>query len=192
MKLNTTLFKEVKDIIEQGKNQIAVSINTTLTSTYWHIGRLINQNILKQKRAEYGEQVVKNLSKELTKEYGRGWSAKHLRHCLRFAETFPDLQIISALWRQLSWSHFKSLIYIKNEQERSFYLQMCITEKWSTRTLDKKIDSMLFQRTAISKKPEKLVKSELEKLDSNENVSPDLVFRDHYLKFRRTFFRVNQ
>ena len=124
---------------------------------------------------------MKNLSKELTNEYGKGCSSKHLRHCLRFAETFPDLQIVSALWRQLSWSHFKSLIYITNEQERSFYLQMCITEKWSTRTLDKKIDSMLFQRTAISKKPEKLVKSELEKLDGNENVSPDLVFRNHYV-----------
>ncbi|MDA3912183.1 MAG: PDDEXK nuclease domain-containing protein [Bacteroidales bacterium] len=178
---NINLFHEVKSIIEQGKQKIALSINANLTSTYWHIGRLINQNILKEKRAEYGEQIIANLSKALTREYGKGWSSKHLRHCLRFAETFPDLQIVSALWRQLSWTHFKSLIYLNDNTERAFYLHMCINEKWSTRELNRKIDSMLFQRTAISKKPETLVRSELEKLDKNEQVSPDLVFRDHYV-----------
>jgi predicted nuclease of restriction endonuclease-like (RecB) superfamily len=180
-KLNTKLFAEIKALIEEGRKQIAFSINVNLTATYWNIGQTINKSLLNRKRAEYGEQVVKNLSQQLTLEFGKGWSAKHLRHCLRFAETFSDFQIVSALWRHLSWSHFKSLMYINDELERNFYVQMCIVEKWSTRALDRKIDSMLFQRTAISKKPEKLVKSELEKLKKNEDFSPDLIFRDHYV-----------
>lgn len=103
---NINLFHEVKAIIDQGKQKIALSINANLTATYWHIGRLINQNILKEKRAEYGEQIIKNLSKELTREYGKGWSSRHLRHCLHFTETFPDHQIVSALWRQLRWNFY--------------------------------------------------------------------------------------
>jgi predicted nuclease of restriction endonuclease-like (RecB) superfamily len=121
------------------------------------------------------------LSVELTKEYGRGWSEKQLRHCLRFAETFADFEIVSALQRQLSWTHFKTIIYLKTELEREFYAQMCLLENWNTRTLQKKIDSMLFERTAISKKPDELARLELGQLREEDKLTPDLVFRDHYV-----------
>ena len=117
----------------------------------------------------------------MTTEYGRGWSEKQVRHCVRFAETFPDKEIVYAVSRELSWTHFRMLIYLNDEISRSFYLQMAKIEKWSTRTLKDKIDSMLFERTAISKKPEVQIKEELKKLESNKELSPDFVFRDPYI-----------
>lgn len=175
------LFLEIKEIIQNAKEKVARTINTTLTATYWYIGKRINDEVLENKRAGYGKEIVKTLSVELTKEYGRGWSEKQLRHCLRFAETFADFEIVSALQRQLSWTHFKTIIYLKTELQREFYAQMCLLENWNTRTLQKKIDSMLFERTAISKKPDELARLELGQLREEDKLTPDLVFRDHYV-----------
>ncbi len=179
--LTKNLFSEIKRLIEKSRESVAVAVNTELTSMYWNIGKRINENVLKNKRAEYGKQIVASLALQLTEEYGKGWSAKHLQHCLRFAETFSDLQIVSALQRQLSWTHLKIIMYLKTELERDFYTQMCRIEKWSTRTLQKKINSMLFERTAISKKPEELAKLELKELKEEDKLSPDLVFKNHYV-----------
>ncbi len=175
------LFSEIKELIDAGRQNVAQYVNSTLTRTYWLVGQHINRNILKNKRANYGEATVSTLSGLLTQEYGKGWSTKHLRHCLHFVETFPDEEIVSTLWRQLSWSHFKILMYCENELERDFYAHMCRIENWSVRTLRNKVDSLLFERTAISKQPEKLAKDELQKLKDNDYLSPDLVFRDHYV-----------
>ncbi|WP_366512680.1 DUF1016 N-terminal domain-containing protein [Lunatimonas sp.] len=73
--------------------------------------------------------IIVNLSKQLTREYGKGWSAKHLQNCLRIMETFPDEQFVSTLWRQLSWSHFKVLMYLDSDLKRDFYIEMCRLEK---------------------------------------------------------------
>ncbi len=175
------LFLEIKEIIQNAKEKVARTINVALTATYWHIGKRINNEVLKNRRAGYGKEIIKTLSAELTKEYGRGWSEKQLRHCLRFAETFADFEIVSALQRQLSWTHFKTIIYLKTELQREFYAQMCLLENWNTRTLQKKIDSMLFERTAISKKPDELARLELGQLREEDKLTPDLVFRDHYV-----------
>ncbi len=175
------LFLEIKEIIQNAKEKVARTINVALTATYWHIGKRINNEVLKNRRAGYGKEIIKTLSAELTKEYGRGWSEKQLRHCLRFAETFDDFEIVSALQRQLSWTHFKTIIYLKTELQREFYAQMCLLENWNTRTLQKKIDSMLFERTAISKKPDELARIELGQLREEDKITPDLVFRDHYV-----------
>ncbi len=178
---NPHLFEVIKRLIDEARKQVAQTVNTGLTATYWNIGKRIKDDILKNKRAEYGKQIVATLSQQLMDEYGRGWSAKQLQHCLRFAEAFPDFQIVSALWRQLNWTHFKTIMYLKTDLERDFYAQMCRVEKWSTRTLQKKIDGMLFDRTAISKKPEELAKLELKTLEEDGKLSPDLVFKDHYV-----------
>ena len=130
--------------------------------------------------SDLGKEVVKSLSRNLTEEYGKGWSEKQLRHCLRIAETFPNKEILYALSRQLSWTHFRTIMYLKEEIRREFYIEMAKLENWNTRTLDKKIDSMLFERTAISKKPDELIKHELKELREENKLSPDLVFRDPY------------
>jgi len=174
------LFSEIKLLIEEAKQNVAVVVNVTTTILYWNIGERINTEILDKKRAEYGKEVVKSLSKNLTEEYGKGWGEKQLRHCLRIAETFPDKEIVYALSRQLSWTHFRTIMYLKEEIRREFYIEMAKLENWNTRTLNKKIDSMLFERTAISKKPDELIKQELKELREENILSPDLVFRDPY------------
>ena len=175
-----SLASEIKALIEQSRKQVAVTVNSTMTTLYWRIGRRINQEILKEQRAEYGGEIILSLARQLETEYGRGWSDKQLRHCLRFAETFPDEGIVSALRRQLSWTHIKTLIYIDDELKRSFYIEMCKLEKWGTRMLQERVNSMLYERTAISKKPENTIKNELAQLSKNGQITPDLIFRDPY------------
>jgi len=174
------LFGEIRQLIEESRKRVAVEVNSTITMLYWNIGTRINKVLLKEKRAEYGKQIVNALSTQLTLEYGSGWSEKHLRHCLRFAETFPDEAIVSALRRQLSWTHLKTIIYLEDELKRSFYLEMCRLENWSTRVLQKRSNSMMFERTAISRKPEKTIKQDLKQLKEKNQITPDLVFRDPY------------
>jgi predicted nuclease of restriction endonuclease-like (RecB) superfamily len=174
------LFTDIKLLIEQAKKDVAVTVNSATTVLYWNVGMHINKGILDSKRAEYGKEVIKSLSKKLTVEYGKGWSEKQLRHCLRFAETFPKKEIVYALSRQLSWTHFRTIMYLKDELRREFYIEMTKLENWNTRTLNEKIDSMLFERTAISKKPDELIKHELKELREENKLSPDLVFRDPY------------
>jgi predicted nuclease of restriction endonuclease-like (RecB) superfamily len=171
---------EVKQLIEQSRQNVAVAVNAEITLLYWNIGKRINQEVLNFNRAEYGKQVVATLSQQLTQEYGSGWSEKQLLHCIRFAETFPEEQIVSTLWRQLSWSHIKIVIYMEDILKRSFYIEMCKLEKWSVRVFQERIRSMLYERTAISKKPEQTIINDLELLKSEQKVSPDLIFRDPY------------
>lgn len=136
---------------------------------------------MREERAEYGEQVVEALSKVLTAEYGRGYSRKSLFHMIRFAEVFPDEGIVSTLSRQLAWSHFLEIIYLKDPLQREFYTEMCRVEQWSVRTLRGKIRGMLYERTAISRKPAELARQELAALRDEDRMTPDLVFRDPYL-----------
>ncbi len=179
--INSNLFADIQQLIDHGKQQVAQAVNVGITATYWNIGKRIKEDILENKRADYGKQILHALSAKLTTHYGSGYSERNLANMVRFAETFPESEIVSALWRQLSWTHFKSIIYLKTDLEREFYAQMCRIENWSTRTLQKKIDSMLFERTAISKKPEELAKLELQALKESDKLSPDLVFKDHYV-----------
>lgn len=179
MQLNP-LFVSIKELIEQSKQQIAVSVNATITALYWEIGSTIKNEVLKNERAEYGQQIVHTLSAQLEKEYGKGWSEKQLRHCVQFAAVFDDKQIVSTLWRQLSWSHLKLIIYIDDPLKREFYIEMCKLEKWSVRVFQERIQSMLYERTAISKMPELTIQHDLEQLKNEQKINPDLVFRDPY------------
>ncbi len=176
----SNLFSEIKNLIEEAKQNVAVAVNAATTVLYWNIGERINNDTLGNKRAEYGKEVVKNLSKNLTEEYGKGWSEQQLRHCLRIAETFPDKEIVYTLCRQLSWSHLRTIMYLKDGIKQEFYIEMARLENWSVRTLNEKVESMLFERTAISKKPDELIKHELKELREENKLSPDLVFRDPY------------
>jgi predicted nuclease of restriction endonuclease-like (RecB) superfamily len=148
---------------------------------YRRIGIRINQEILGGKRADYGAELVSTLSRQLEAEYGSGFTEKNLRRMIQFAEVFPDEKIVVSLIRQLSWTHFIALIPLKDPLQREFYAEMCRVENWSVRTLRKKIASMLYERTALSKKPKELVKLELRELRDEDRLTPDLVFRDPYL-----------
>jgi predicted nuclease of restriction endonuclease-like (RecB) superfamily len=175
------LLADLREMILGARVQVARAVDAGLVTLYWNVGRRIRQDILKEKRADYGERIVSAVGRELGMEFGRGFSEKSIRHMIRFAEAFPDKKIVSALQRQLTWTHFKSLIYLDDPLKREFYAEMCRLENWPTRTLEKKIQSVLFERTALSRKPDKLIEQELRALREEDRLTPDLVFRDPYL-----------
>lgn len=171
----------MRQLIEKTRQSVALAINSSLTVLYWKIGHRIRSEILQDKRADYGKEIVATVSRQLATEFGQGFAEKSLRRMLQFVEVFPDEQIVATLMRQLSWSHFIELIPIKDALKRDFYAEMCRIEKWNVRNLRKKIGSMLYERTALSRKPEQLAQAELELLKKSDQLSPNLVFRDPYV-----------
>lgn len=174
------LFTDIARLIDESKSYIAYTANATLTILYWKIGTRINDEILNNKRAKYGKQIVVSLSRQLSQEYGNSFSDKNIRRMIQFAVVFPDEQIVASAMRQLSWTHFTLLLPLKEPLQREFYAEICRVERWTVKTLREKIDGMLYERTAISKKPEKLIKQEIKTLRDEDKLSPDLVFRDPY------------
>lgn len=174
------LLAELRELILTAREQVARAVNSGLVMLYWQVGDRIRREILREKRATYGEQIVSSLATQLAAEFGRGFSHRNLFNMIRFAEVFPDLKIVQALTAQLSWTHFTLLLPLQDPLKRDFYAEMCRIERWSTRTLEKKIQSMLFERTALSRKPKELIRQELEVLRAEDRLTPDLVFRDPY------------
>lgn len=179
--LSTALLGEIKALIEDGRRQAAAAVNMGLTLLYWRIGQRIHAEILQGERAAYGEQIIVTLSRQLVVEYGRGYTDKNLRRMIQFAQAFPDENMVAALWRHLSWSHFRELLPLNKPFQRDFYAEMCRLEGWSTRTLHERIDSMLYERTALSKQPDGLIRQELATLRSKGEVAPALVLKDPYV-----------
>jgi hypothetical protein len=106
------LVADLRSLIEQARAGVAQAVNTTLTMLHWQVGQRIHIEILRQRRAEYGQQIVSTVSRQLVERYGQGFSEKSLRHRIRFVEAFPDPEIVSALARQLTWSHLLAVIYL--------------------------------------------------------------------------------
>jgi len=175
------LFEEIRQLIDAAKQRAAVAVNAELTRLYWHIGKRIQTEVLQEQRAEYGKQVIQLLSQQLTQTYGRGWGERHLRHCLRFVEQFPDLEIVNTVCSKLSWSHFRLLSAIDDPLKRDFYVEITQLEKWSVRQLKERLDSMLYERTALSRKPEETIRSDLALLRNEQRLSPNLLLRDPYI-----------
>ena len=175
------LIHEIRQLIEASRQQLASTVNSALTLLYWQIGQRICKEVLQGERAGYGEHIVSTLAKQLEADYGRGFSVKNLRHMLRFAEAYPDAEIVSTLSRQLAWSHFLELIYLKDPLQRDFYSQMCAQERWSVRLLRERKDSLLFERSALSRQPAELLASELAQLRSSGELTPALVLKDPYI-----------
>lgn len=181
------LIQNVIDLIESAKTHVANYTNSTLVMLYWHIGSLINKDMLENKRADYGEQTLLHVSKELTTLYGSGFDRANISRMIKFSKLYPEQKICVTLSQQLSWSHIIRIMAIEETLKREFYIEMCRLEHWSVRTLKSKIDSMLYERTAISKQPDLVIASELEKLKSGELNNPQLYLRDPYvLDFLKT------
>lgn len=174
------LLQSIISLIDTARTNVALAVNSELTLLYWNIGKQINEDILKNSRADYGKSILLELSKELTIQFGAGFSKRNLHNFIKFSELYPDTKIVQTLSAQLSWSHIYSLIYIKEEIKREFYTQMSVHERWSVRTLQNRMESMLFERTAISKKPEQTIIHDLEVIKNDKKISPDLTFRDPY------------
>lgn len=177
---NEHLIESIKELIEQTKQHVAITINSTLTMMYWSIGKKINDEILQNKRADYGKEIVSTVSRQLQEQYGDGYSLKNLRHMMQFNEVLSNVEKVSTLSRQLTWSHFKELIYFDDNLKRDFYIQMALADNWSVRTLRDRINSLLYERTALSKKPDELIQLELENLKAGKP-SKDVLLKSPYI-----------
>lgn len=179
-KSESNILGDIRSLIQQTREQVAISVNAGMTMMYWHIGERINREVLRGERAAYGKQIVETLAKELTADFGKGFDVKNLRKMMKFANVFPDIQIVAPLVRQLPWSHFLQVISIEDDLKRQFYLTMAADQRWSKRTLKAKIDGMLYERTAIAKKPDEVILRDLEQLRDERKMSADLAFHDPY------------
>ncbi|HIB64106.1 MAG TPA: DUF1016 domain-containing protein [Phycisphaerales bacterium] len=177
----STLIGELSSLISTVRGRVAQIVNSELVTLYWQVGHRLRTELLNEQRAEYGKEVVKSAAKALTAEFGRGFDKTNLSRMMTFAELFPDQRIVDALRQQLSWTHLRELIVIDDPLKRQFYIQICCLERWSTRTLKAKINGMLFERTALAKRPTAVIEETLGNLDSEGQMSPDLVFQDPYI-----------
>ena len=176
-----SLMQDLRQIIEQARGHVAATANYALSIMYWHIGERINREVLGNKRAEYGKQIVSTVATQLREEYGsRGFDEKNIRRMMQFAQKLPDEQIVASMMRQLSWTHILQVLSLKDDLQREFYLTLAASERWSVRRLREEIDGMLYERTAISGKPDELIKKELSQLREDNVLSPDLVFKSPY------------
>ncbi|MDP1550502.1 MAG: PDDEXK nuclease domain-containing protein [Nitrosomonas sp.] len=178
---DAVLVADIRQLIDSARQRTALAVNAELTLLYWQIGRRIQDEVLKGERAAYGQQIVQTLAAQLTAAYGRGWGEKQIRHCLRAAETFPDEAIVSALRGQLSWTHIKTLMYLDDPIKRDFYIELCRLEGWSSRQLQERMNSLLFERSAISRKPDETIRHDLQTLRKENKPSPDLLLKDPYV-----------
>ena len=178
---SSSLAIEIRTLIEAARSRVATAVNAERTLLYWHIGHRIQVEVLKGARAGYGEEIVATLSQQLTQEYGDGYSYSALTRMVKFASLFPEHGIVATLSQTLSWSHFRELLPLDKPLQRDFYGEMCRLERWNVRTLRNKVGSLLFERTALSKKPEALAKLEIQALRDEDRMSTDLVLRDPYL-----------
>lgn len=174
------LYNDLCGIIDDVRGRIATYVNTGVCLTNWYVGKRIKEDVLYNQRADYGKQILKNIAKQLINKYGSGWGYEKLKHCVRSAYLFSEDEIRYATSTQLNWTHLRILMAVPDNLARQFYMEMCNIERWSTRTLEEKIDEQLYERTAISRRPEEVIKQELQKVRETHAVVPDLVFRSSY------------
>jgi predicted nuclease of restriction endonuclease-like (RecB) superfamily len=175
------IFKKVSNLIEEARRKVAVTINEEMIILYWNVGQMIKKEIIKTERAEYGKQIVSSLSQKLTTRYGKGFSKSNLWYMVQLYENFPILQSVIGEFKNLSWTHIISLLPLTDALERKFYSTLCQKELWNTRTLKDRMNSMLYERTALSRLPGKTIEDQLQGLREEDKMTTDLVFRDPYV-----------
>lgn len=181
MDTSSALIRELRQLVGGCRARAAAAVNSELVLLYWQIGRRLREDLVSEGRGAYGEQVVRTVAATLSAEFGRGFRKRNLHYMMRFAEVFPEAEIVHALRAQLSWTHLRELIALEDPLERRFYTELCQLERWSTRTLKSKIAGMLYARTALARRPAEVVQRELEALRNEQRLTPDLVFRDPYV-----------
>ncbi len=175
------IYQEITDIIETRKTNAKIAVNNEQLSMCWEIGRCLTHDVMGSEKAEYGKQVVAEISRRLTIQYGTGYNKTAVFRMIQFYKEFEDVEKLAILAQQLTWSHFIELLPIEDEQKRNFYAVMCRNENWSVRTLRERKKSMLFERTAISKRPEQTIANDIAMLRDSKKMSLDMFYRDPYM-----------
>ena len=154
-KIHKDVYSSIKELMDNARNSVAKEVNNILIQTYWEIGRIIVEDEQgNSDRAEYGKQLITDLSKRLTKEYGKGFSKSNLFNMRNFYLSFPTFQTVSG---KLSWSHYCELLSISDEKKRSFYEKETVSANWSVRELKRQIKTSLFERLLLSSGDEEKV-----------------------------------
>ena len=174
------LIKDISALIDEARSHVAREYNAAQALLCWLIGKRIDEEILNSERAEYGETIVISLAEHLTLLYGKGYSRPNIFRMIKFAKQFPSREIVSTLSRQLSWSHFILICAIEDTLKRDFYAEMCRVQRWSVRSLKTQLDNMLYERTALSKQPESVIKTHLERLKDADEMTPEFTFKEPY------------
>lgn len=178
LKNSEDFFEKITDLLENARKKAVYSINQTMVYTYFEIGKIIIEEEQKgQKRAEYGKQIIKELSQKLIKEFGKGFSRRNLEQMRQFYLAYSNTQALSAEFR-LSWSHYLFLTRIDNENERKFYEIEAIESSWSLRELQRQFDSALFERLVLSRD-----KKDVKKLSEKGQIikNPQDTLKDPYI-----------
>lgn len=166
---------EIKSILANARQKAYAAINSAMVEAYWEIGkRIVEEEQGGENRAAYGKEIIKNLSLELTKEFGKGFSTRTLWEIRQFYATFPEEEIVRTLSAQLSWSHFQRVLKVSDENARMYYLQEAAQNSWSVRTLDRNISTLYYQRLVSSR-----VKKEVE----NEMLQKTKNFQENSFEF---------
>lgn len=178
-KIHKDVYSSIKELMDNARNSVAREVNNILIQTYWEIGRIIVEDEQgNSDRAEYGKQLVTDLSKRLTKEYGKGFSRSNLQNMRNFYLSYPICQTLSG---KLSWSHYCELLSISDEQKRSFYEKETINANWSVRELKRQIKTSLFERLLLSSGDENKEKVLELALKGNEINKASDVVKDPYV-----------
>lgn len=173
------IFQEIKEILQEAKNKVYKVANNAMVEAYWNIGRVIVEKQGGKDKAEYGTALLKNLSKEMTKEFGKGFTLTNLKYMRQFYLTFPKSHALSD---QLSWTHYRLLMRVENENARNFYLEESIKENWSTRQLERQITTLFYERILSSKNKNK-VAQEIYKLEPQRKQPEDVIKDPYVLEF---------
>ncbi|MFA3904960.1 PDDEXK nuclease domain-containing protein [Fusobacterium nucleatum] len=179
VEIEDSIYKEIKSILEQARNKVYKVANSTMVQAYWNIGRVIVEKQGGNNKAEYGAALIKNLSKKMTKEFGKGFTTTNLKYMRQFYLTF---QKSHALSDQLSWTHYRLLMRVENENARNFYIEECIKSNWSTRQLERQITTLFYERLLSSKDKEKVSK-EIYKLEPQIKKAEDIIKDPYVLEF---------
>lgn len=173
------VLQEIKTVLDTARNNVARQVNNELLNTYWNIGRIICEYEQSDSaRADYGKQTLRALSKELTKEFGKGFSVSNIQFMRRFYQTYQIQQTASV---KLSWSHYCELLSISDTDKRNFYEKEAVNSNWSVRELKRQIESSLFERLLLSRGEVNKEQVLALALKGNEISTPADIIRDPYV-----------
>ena len=179
MGISNNYISEIKKILKNARQKAYTAVNSAMVEAYWEIGRrIVEEEQRGKERAEYGKEIVKNLSKELTEEFGKGFSRRTLWEMRKLYVYFSDYEKVRTLFAQLTWSHFQKVLRVSNEKARIFYLTEAAENMWSVRTLDRNISTLYYNRivASIDKKiVENEMKEKTKKLQAEEFIKNPVV-----------------
>ena len=173
--MENNFYNEIKNILISARNTVYKTANFAMVEAYWNIGKRIIDEQGGKDTAEYGQGLLQELSKQMTKDFGKGFTVANLKNMRQFYLTFPNGY---ALRSELSWTHYRSLMRVENENARNFYLEEAIKSNWSTRQLDRQINSFFYERLLSSQNKEEVSK-EITQLEKSK--SPEDIIRDPYV-----------